>query len=145
MKWADARKQLLENTKVREAYAQEAPLTIVGARVAVRRHQLGLTQTELANRAKVTQGQVSSLEHGKANVTLRTFTRVLRALDLVLEMPARRVRVGFDDERVRAAITVAATTASFSLPADMIALSSTAAGVPTRAVHSERWDRRAAV
>jgi len=56
----------------------------VGEVVRDRRHQLGLTQTQLAGAAGTTLRVLSEIENGKATVQLDTLMRLLRALGLEL-------------------------------------------------------------
>ena len=51
------------------------------AQLMERRLELGFTQTELAERAGLDQGDVSRIENGKANPTLETLIRIAYALD----------------------------------------------------------------
>ena len=84
MKWSDFERELLDDPEVREAYEEEVPRQRLALSLAHKRHALGMSQHELARRARVTQRQVSALENGKANVTLDTLLRVTGALGLVL-------------------------------------------------------------
>jgi y4mF family transcriptional regulator len=59
------------------------PATL-GALVRERRHQLGLTQTEVADVARTTLRFVSELESGKRTAQLDGVLRVLRALGIDL-------------------------------------------------------------
>ena len=64
----------------------------VPARLAVKiylrwaRSDAGLTQTELAKRAGVSQQQIAKLEHPKANPTIETLERVAAALGARVEV-----------------------------------------------------------
>jgi HTH-type transcriptional regulator/antitoxin HipB len=57
-----------------------------GALVAERRESLSLSQAELARRAGVTREWVVRLENGSTAVTLFRLMRVLRELDLVVDV-----------------------------------------------------------
>ena len=59
-----------------------------GARVRVRRTELGWTQEQLAERAGLHFTYVSSVERGERNVTLLTIVRLANALDI---NPARLI------------------------------------------------------
>jgi HTH-type transcriptional regulator / antitoxin HipB len=50
--------------------------------VRARRLELGLSQAQLASRAKVSREWLNSLERGKASVELLLVLRVIEALDL---------------------------------------------------------------
>ncbi len=60
------------------------------ALLATVRHEAGLTQAELARRAKTSQAMVARYETGAASPTVRTLARLLRAAghELVLAGPA---------------------------------------------------------
>lgn len=60
-----------------------------GALVAERRGSLGLSQAELARRAGVTREWVVRLENGSTAVTLFRLMRVLRELDLTVDVSER--------------------------------------------------------
>ena len=54
-----------------------------------RRHELGLSQEELADRADLHRTYISSLEQGRRNVAVRNLVRLAEALDFD---PAELVR-----------------------------------------------------
>lgn len=54
-----------------------------------RRHELGLSQEELAARADLHRTYISSLEQGRRNVAIRNLVRLAEALDFD---PAELVR-----------------------------------------------------
>jgi transcriptional regulator with XRE-family HTH domain len=54
---------------------------VLGARVAQRRRDQGLTQAALAERAGISYSYVSLLERGKGNVSLERLIALCRALD----------------------------------------------------------------
>jgi HTH-type transcriptional regulator/antitoxin HipB len=54
------------------------------------REKRGLSQTELARRARLRQKTISDLENG-APPSFRSLTRILVALDLEIDVVARRV------------------------------------------------------
>lgn len=63
-----------------------------------RRAELGISQTELAKRAEMTQPQISELERGGTMPTLPLPARLTRALDvaLSLELDGDTSRVAFN-------------------------------------------------
>ncbi len=58
-------------------------------RLARRRHKLGLTQSEVAERSRVPQSEVSRIETGKANPTYATLVALADALGADLRLSFR--------------------------------------------------------
>src|SRR4029077_19585247 len=58
--------------------------------VRERRKKARLTQEALASLSGVRQGEISRIESGKGNPTLRTFAKLLGAIDAALEGPTAR-------------------------------------------------------
>ncbi len=54
----------------------------IGVKIAKLRKTLGITSTELANRAGITQPHVSRLENGKQGFRSATLARIAKALDV---------------------------------------------------------------
>jgi len=71
----------LQNQRFRELFDEERELLRIGLEIAEARTGMGMSQTELAKRAKVTQQQVSKIENG-ANCNVLTLLRVCRVLNL---------------------------------------------------------------
>lgn len=71
-----------------------------GALIREARVDLGVTQTELAQRAGLSQSSLAQMELGKRNVSSDMLERVLKAADyrpsLALELTCERVRVEAD-------------------------------------------------
>jgi y4mF family transcriptional regulator len=61
----------------------------LGERIRARRHELGLTQTEVAEVANTNLRFVSELERGKSTARLENIMRVLATLGLELEVRQR--------------------------------------------------------
>lgn len=57
----------------------------VGASLAARRRELGLSQAEIAERMGTSQPAVARLESGSTNARLSTVTRYAKALDCTVE------------------------------------------------------------
>jgi len=58
----------------------EELLAVVGARARRARHERGLSQREVAEAAGLDRAYLSSIEHGKQNITLGALLRLARAL-----------------------------------------------------------------
>lgn len=67
---------------------------LLGFQLADARGKQGLSQAELAQRADLSQAQVSNIESGKANPSLNTLLRLAGALEarLVVEYQQRTTR-----------------------------------------------------
>ena len=70
----------------------------LGEVVAKRREELSLSQIALAEKAGLTQADVSRLEQGKGNPTYATIKKIMTALQLKLiyerEEPGSKLRMG---------------------------------------------------
>ncbi|MDP9849226.1 helix-turn-helix domain-containing protein [Streptosporangium lutulentum] len=69
-----------------DAYQEAREALLLGQRVYDRRTELGLSQAELAERAGMTQPQVSRLETGGVTPTLPLLRRLAKALDAELNV-----------------------------------------------------------
>lgn len=68
------------------AYEEARASLLLGQMVHDRRAELGLTQAELAERAGMTQPQLSRLESGGATPTVPLLARLASALDADLDI-----------------------------------------------------------
>ncbi|MFI1420174.1 helix-turn-helix domain-containing protein [Streptomyces sp. NPDC020731] len=78
------RKLLGEQVEESPAYAEAGYAFALGQAVYDRRTGLGLSQSELARRAGMTQPQISNIEGGDSVPTLPLLTRLAKALDASL-------------------------------------------------------------
>lgn len=78
------RKLLGESVEESPAYLEAGQAFALGQAVYDRRTELGLSQTELARRASMTQSQISNIEGGDSVPTLPLLTRLASALDASL-------------------------------------------------------------
>ena len=70
----------LQNEELRKEYeALEPEFTIAQALIDARQ-TTGLTQNELAERSGITQGDISKLEHGKLNTSIKILQRLASAI-----------------------------------------------------------------
>lgn len=79
-----SRKLLGEQDEESSAYVEAGYAFALGQAVYDRRTQLGLSQTELARRAAMSQPQISNIEGGDSVPTLPLLTRLAKALDASL-------------------------------------------------------------
>ena len=73
-----------DNAEVRAGYEEAKRAIAIGKAVRDRRLALGLSQTELAKRAGMTQPALSRLEAGAAVPTIPVLDRLAHALDAEL-------------------------------------------------------------
>ena len=78
-------REKLKDERFRRLYEEERQLTELSLKIHQMRAQLGLSQLEVARKAKVTQQQLSKVENG-INCNLTTFLKVCHALDLKVEL-----------------------------------------------------------
>ncbi|MCC3773961.1 helix-turn-helix domain-containing protein [Streptomyces sp. UNOB3_S3] len=78
------RKLLGETVEESPAYVEAGHAFALGQAVHDRRTGLGLSQSELARRAGMTQSQISNIEGGDSVPTLPLLTRLAKALDASL-------------------------------------------------------------
>ncbi|MGC0414960.1 helix-turn-helix domain-containing protein [Embleya sp. AB8] len=78
------REFLGESVEESPAYQEAGYAFALGQAVYDRRSQLGLSQTELAERADMTQPQISNIEGGDSVPTLALLRRLAKALDAAL-------------------------------------------------------------
>lgn len=71
----------LQDQQFKELFDEEHELLRIGLEIAEARTSMGISQTELARRAHVTQQQVSKIENG-VNCNVLTLLRVCRVLSL---------------------------------------------------------------
>ncbi|MCX4787399.1 MULTISPECIES: helix-turn-helix domain-containing protein [unclassified Streptomyces] len=83
-KTRQTRKLLGETVEESSAYVEAGYAFALGQAVYDRRTELGLSQTELARRAGMTQPQISHIEGGDSVPTLALLTRLAKALDASL-------------------------------------------------------------
>ena len=70
----------LKDEEFRKEYeALEPEYTIIQAIIDARKSE-GLTQKELSNRSGIAQGDISKLENGNANPSIRTLQRLASAM-----------------------------------------------------------------
>mgnify|MGYP001245897298 CR=1 FL=1 len=71
----------LKDEKFAKVYEAEKKLLSIAIKIAKERSNQGLSQTQLAHKAMVTQQQISKIENGQ-NCNILTFLKVSKALGL---------------------------------------------------------------
>ncbi|MDD6675368.1 MAG: helix-turn-helix transcriptional regulator [Lactimicrobium massiliense] len=75
----DVLQEQLPDPEIRAEYA------VIQALIDAR-HQAGLTQKELARRTGIAQPDISKLEHGNANPSVRTLLRLAKGMGMQLKI-----------------------------------------------------------
>ncbi len=81
----------LKNDQFRRLYEEERQLAELSLKILGTRESKGLSQKEVAQKAKVTQQQLSKVENG-INCNLTTFLKVCNALDLKIDLGQSHTR-----------------------------------------------------
>lgn len=80
----------LKNERFRRLYEEEKQLAELSLRILKTREHLGLSQLEVAKKAKITQQQLSRIENGN-NCNLATFLKVCNALGLKVDLETPKI------------------------------------------------------
>ena len=90
------REEMLKDPDVKREYdALEPEYEIIRAMLDARKSK-GMTQKELAERTGIRQGDISKLEHGNGNPSLRTLQRLAAGMGMQLHLsftPVDQVQV----------------------------------------------------
>ncbi len=78
-----------EDFEFKRLYDEEKRLINLSLKIQDRGAGLGLSQKELANKANITQQQLSRIENG-INCNILTYLKVLRALGLSFDIKAEK-------------------------------------------------------
>lgn len=78
-------REKLQDDQFKALFDEEKEMLRIGIEIAEARAKLGISQTELAKRAHVTQQQVSKIENG-VNCNMLTLLRVCRVLSLTCKV-----------------------------------------------------------
>lgn len=85
-KFDDFLKEQLQDSEFREEYEALQPERAIIQAVIDARQQSGLTQKELSERTGIAQGDISKLERGNANPSLRTLQRLAAGMGMILKL-----------------------------------------------------------
>lgn len=82
----DYLKEQLKDPEIKAEYdALEPEFAIIQAMIDARK-QKGITQKELSERTGIAQGDISKLENGNANPSIKTLQRLAAAMDMSLKI-----------------------------------------------------------
>ena len=85
-KFDDFLNEQLKNSEIKKEYEALAPeFAIIQAMIDARQAS-GLTQQQLADRTGIAQADISKLEHGNANPSLRTLQRLAAGMGMQLKV-----------------------------------------------------------
>lgn len=82
----------LKDKKFKEIYEEEKLLLQLSHRIFAERKKTGLTQSQLASKAQITQQQLSKIEKG-LNFNIKTFLKVCYALDVKMNLISNNMRI----------------------------------------------------
>ncbi len=85
-------KSKINNKSFKQKFEEEKELVNISIELQNLREKSGLSQSDLAKKAHVTQQQLSKIENG-INCNLSTFLKVIHALDLEISIKNRKVSV----------------------------------------------------
>ena len=86
VKFDDFLQEPLQDPEFREEYESLQPENAITQAIIDARHQSGLTQKELSERTGIAQGDISKLERGNANPSLRTLQRLAAGLGMKMKL-----------------------------------------------------------
>lgn len=82
----DFLQEQLQDPEFREEYEALQPERAIIQAIIDARQQSGLTQKELSERTGIAQGDISKLERGNANPSLRTLQRLAAGMGMILKL-----------------------------------------------------------
>ena len=86
VKTKDLINELSKNEKFKKEYEEQKPFYEVQRAIIAARTQAGVSQKELAKKIGISPGDLSKIERGKENTTIKTLYKVANALDKDLEI-----------------------------------------------------------
>ena len=81
-------REKLKNKRFMKMYEEERELLDISLKILEARREQNLSQAELANRAHITQQQLSRIENGM-NFNIKTLLKLCDALDLSIDLKQR--------------------------------------------------------
>ena len=87
--WHKFKEEMLADPATREAYEKRRPAFELASKLIELRNGLGLTQRQIAAKAKMTQPEIARLESGGLEPNWETLRRLLGAIGASIEIKAR--------------------------------------------------------
>ena len=81
----------LKNKQFKEHFDADKEFLTLSVQLIKYREKIGISQKDLANKANITQQQLSKIENG-INCNIATFLKVCAALDLKLDFHKRKIK-----------------------------------------------------
>jgi len=85
-KFNDFLAQQLEDEEFKKEYEALQPERAIAQAIIEARKNTGLTQKELSDRSGISQGDISRLERGNANPSLRTLQRIAACMNMTVQL-----------------------------------------------------------
>ena len=85
-KFDDYLKEQLQNAEFKKEYDELEPEFAIVKAMAEARRSTGITQEELSQRTGIAQSDISKLENGNANPSLKTLKRLADGLGMTLKV-----------------------------------------------------------
>ena len=86
VKFDDFLNEQLKDPEFRKEYEALQPERAVIQAIIDARQKSGLTQKELSERTGITQGDISKLENGNANPSIRTLQRLANGMGMTVQV-----------------------------------------------------------
>ena len=86
VKFNDFLQEQLQDPEFRKEYEALQPERVVMQAIIDARKRSGMTQKELAEKTGIAQGDISKLENGNANPSLRTLQRLATGMGMTLKL-----------------------------------------------------------
>lgn len=89
MNCKELKSELMRDPEFRKEYASLAPEFDIVRAIVDARSSIGMTQKQLSEATGITQADISKLEHGNANPSLRTLKRIAAGMGMQLHIEFR--------------------------------------------------------
>ena len=86
VKFDDFLQEQMQDAEFKKEYDELQPERAIMQAIVDARHQTGMTQKELSERTGIAQGDISKLEKGNANPSLKTLQRLAAGLGMTLRL-----------------------------------------------------------